>query len=93
MQSEQIIEEFKEALRRAELTPRDISPLIGLAHTSIYRAMAGREAVSKHMLCSFRFATKFLKWYVSLKEELTAVSVKADLQDSFEQWLEQRDSL
>jgi len=84
MQTEQVIEEFKEALRRAELTPRDISPLIGLAHTSIYRAMAGREAVSKHILCSFRILLKFLKWYTNQDHE-----PEETLAGNFELWLQQ----
>jgi len=88
---EQIIEEFKEALRRAELTPRDISPLIGLAHTSIYRAIAGREAVSKHMLCSFRFSIKFLRWYVERKEQiaLSNPNVIMNLDSCFYNWLQE----
>lgn len=79
MQQDQIIEAFQAELRRAGVTPRDISSLIGVAHTTIYRVMAGRFTTSKQTLRSLQMITKFLRQYK--KDDLN------NIESAFEFWL------
>jgi len=82
MDAEKIIQDFRNALRLAGMTPQDFSPVLGVHTSSLYRILAGRTPTSPHMLRSLQMATVFLHW----------ASTRATLKDSpvalFLHWVE-----
>lgn len=62
MDSIKVIDTFTKALSHAGITPRDISPVLGLHLSSLYRILAGRTPTSIHTLRSLEMATVFLRW-------------------------------
>ena len=84
MDSVAIIEAFKEELERAGLRPRDVSPLIGMSHTTIYRILSGRAPTSQLSLRAMQMFTKFLRWY---NEAFNKDLVEDGISEYFEQWL------
>jgi predicted transcriptional regulator len=76
-----IVETFYEALGHAGLTPRDISPVMGLHLSSLYRVLSGRTPTTMHTLRSLEMATVFLRWL------RTCGIVKDSPLEYFEQWV------
>jgi predicted transcriptional regulator len=62
MDAVKIVDDFYKALRHAGLTPRDISPILGLHLSSLYRVLSGRTPTTVHTLRSLEMATVFLRW-------------------------------
>lgn len=60
--SVEILDAFAKALSHAGMTPRDISPILGLHLSSLYRILAGRTATTNHTLRTLQMATVFLRW-------------------------------
>lgn len=59
------VTDFVEELNHAGLSPRDVSPHIGLHVSSLYRISTGRSVVNLHTTATLTMATKWLRWFRS----------------------------
>lgn len=87
MDAVEVITSFKKGLELAGLTPREVSPLVGMSHTTLYRIVSGRAPTSKLALRAMQMFTKFLSEFDPTPIPETIPDEAAELEEKFEYWL------
>lgn len=85
-----IIQEYEELIDRVGVSPHDISHLVGLHPSTLYRLVKGKERTSQSTLCSLALLNKWMRWTLPRIERDPKVTRSKHAQlvvSTFSEWI------